>query len=145
MDSFQYFITDCNYVYRPQTKLRKGNVFTSVCQEFCPHRRGYICHGMTESVKVHRKDWSVKDFTLKCLFLLFWPISCVSLIFLIEIRSFCTNLLENYPAHKIDQLPLFRILSLCKDQQFVITGLYTYSFLCACIKHRCIVSQCLVA
>ena len=21
--------------YRPQTKLRKGNVFTSVCQEFC--------------------------------------------------------------------------------------------------------------
>ena len=24
------------YLYRPQTKLRKGNVFTSVCQEFCP-------------------------------------------------------------------------------------------------------------
>ena len=24
--------------YRPQTKLRKGNVFTSVCQEFCPQR-----------------------------------------------------------------------------------------------------------
>ena len=24
--------------YRPQTKLRKGNVFTSVCQEFCPRR-----------------------------------------------------------------------------------------------------------
>ena len=22
--------------YRPQTKLRKGNVFTSVCQKFCP-------------------------------------------------------------------------------------------------------------
>ena len=22
--------------YRPQTKLRKGNVFTSMCQEFCP-------------------------------------------------------------------------------------------------------------
>ena len=22
--------------YRPQTKLRKGNVFTSVCHEFCP-------------------------------------------------------------------------------------------------------------
>ena len=22
--------------YRPQTKLRKGNVFTSVCLEFCP-------------------------------------------------------------------------------------------------------------
>ena len=30
-----------------------------------------ICHGMTESVKVHRKDQSVKDFTSKCLFLLF--------------------------------------------------------------------------
>ena len=24
------------YYYRPQTKLRKGNVFTSVCQEVCP-------------------------------------------------------------------------------------------------------------
>ena len=24
------------YIYLPQTKLRKGNVFTSVCQEFCP-------------------------------------------------------------------------------------------------------------
>ena len=24
-----------NRNYRPQTKLRKGNVFTSVCQEFC--------------------------------------------------------------------------------------------------------------
>ena len=23
-------------IYRPQTKLPKGNVFTSVCQEFCP-------------------------------------------------------------------------------------------------------------
>ena len=22
--------------YRPQTKLQKGNVFTSICQEFCP-------------------------------------------------------------------------------------------------------------
>ena len=43
------------------------------------------CHGMTESVKVHRKDQSVKDFTSKCLFLLFWPISCISLIFLLEI------------------------------------------------------------
>ena len=26
--------------YRPQTKLRKGNVFTSVCQEFCPQGAG---------------------------------------------------------------------------------------------------------
>ena len=25
--------------YRPQTKLLKGNVFTSVCQEFCPQWR----------------------------------------------------------------------------------------------------------
>ena len=32
------------------------------------------CHGMTESVKVHRKDQSVKDFTSKYLFLLFWLI-----------------------------------------------------------------------
>ena len=26
--------------YRPQTNLRKGNVFSSVCLEFCPQRRG---------------------------------------------------------------------------------------------------------
>ena len=43
------------------------------------------CHGMTESVKVLRKDQSVEDFSSKCLFLLFWTISCVSLISLIEI------------------------------------------------------------
>ena len=30
-----------------------------------------MCHGMTELVKVHKKDQSVKDFTSKCLFLLF--------------------------------------------------------------------------
>ena len=28
--------------YRPQTTLRKGNVFTSVCQEFCPLGGGCI-------------------------------------------------------------------------------------------------------
>ena len=28
------FVTGIHY-HRPQTKLRKGNVFTSVCQEFC--------------------------------------------------------------------------------------------------------------
>ena len=28
-------LVNCGY-YRPLTKLRKGNVFTSVCQEFCP-------------------------------------------------------------------------------------------------------------
>ena len=26
--------------YRPKTKLQKGNVFTSVCQEYCPQRGG---------------------------------------------------------------------------------------------------------
>ena len=32
-----YMITNYHDVcYRPQTKLRKGNVFTSVCQEFSP-------------------------------------------------------------------------------------------------------------
>ena len=83
---------------------------------------------MTESVKVHRKDQSVKDFTSKCLFLLFWPVSCISLIFLIEIWLFCTNLLENYSAHEIDQLPLLRILSLCMDHsmQTRINSLYLF-------------------
>ena len=83
---------------------------------------------MTESVKVHRKDQLVKDSTSKCLFLLFWPIFCISLKFLIEIWSFCTNLLENYPVHKIDQLPLLRILSLCMDlsMQTRINSLYLF-------------------
>ena len=34
--SFIFFVN----IYRPQTKLRKGNVFTSVCQEFCPRGVG---------------------------------------------------------------------------------------------------------
>ena len=80
---------------------------------------GY-CHGMTESVKVHRKDQSVEDFISKCLFLLIWPILCVSLISLIEVWSFCTNLLENYYSCKIDHLLPLRILSLCKDQLFLL-------------------------
>ena len=54
------------------------------------------------SVKFQRKDQSIEGFTSKCLFLLFWPISCVSLVFLIEIWSFCSNLLGNYPVHKIN-------------------------------------------
>ena len=31
-------VRKCNY--RPQQYLRKGNVFTTVCQEFCPHGGG---------------------------------------------------------------------------------------------------------
>ena len=85
--------------------------------------------GWQESVKVHRRDQSVKDFTSKCLFLLFWLISCVSLIFLIEIWSLCTNLLENYPSHKIDQLPLLRILSLCMDHSMQTRIISLYLFL----------------
>ena len=66
--------------------------------------------------------------SLQNAYFLFWPISCISLIFLIEIWSFCTNLLENYPAHKIDQLPLLRILSLCMDHsmQTRINSLYLF-------------------
>ena len=30
-------------IYRPQTKLWKGNVFTSVCQEFCPQVGAGVC------------------------------------------------------------------------------------------------------
>ena len=30
--------------YRPQTKLRKGNVFTSVCQKFCTQRGVFAGH-----------------------------------------------------------------------------------------------------
>ena len=41
------------------------------------------------SVKVHRKDQSVESFIIKCLFLLFLIISCISLASLIEISSFC--------------------------------------------------------
>ena len=36
--------------YRPQTKLREGNVFTPVCQSFCSRggggcMAGYVCGG----------------------------------------------------------------------------------------------------
>ena len=63
---------------------------------------------------------------------LIFTISCNSLISLVEIWSFCTNLLENYPSCKIDQLPLLRILSLCMDHsmQTRINSLYLFlSFL----------------
>ena len=73
--------------------------------------------------------WQESDFTSKCLFLLFWLISSISLIFLIEIWSFCTNLLENYPLHKIDQLPLLRILSLCMDHSMQTRIISLYLFL----------------
>ena len=61
-------------------------------------------------------------------FYCFGLISCMFLIFLIEIWSFCTNLLENYPSHKIDQLPLLRILSSCTDHstQTRINSLYLF-------------------
>ena len=57
-----------------------------------------------------------------------FTILCNSLISLIEIWSFCTNLLENYPSHNIDQLPLLRILSLCMDHsmQTRINSLYLF-------------------
>ena len=53
-----------NYLYyRPQTKLRQGNVFTSVCQEFCPqggacvvggmHGRGHVWWGTCVARGVH--------------------------------------------------------------------------------------------
>ena len=59
---------------------------------------------------------------------LIFTISCDSLISLIEIWSFCTNLHENYPSRKIDQLPLLRILSLCMDHsmQTRINSLYLF-------------------
>ena len=31
-----------DFYYRPKTKLRTGNVFTRMCQEFCPQGRGGI-------------------------------------------------------------------------------------------------------
>ena len=38
-ESGQWFVLS---FYRPQKKLRKGNVFTSACQEFCPRGRGAL-------------------------------------------------------------------------------------------------------
>ena len=37
----RYYILNCTTFYGPQTKSRKGNVFTSVCQEFCPRGKVY--------------------------------------------------------------------------------------------------------
>ena len=53
--------------------------------------------GWQNQLKFNGKTNRLKNSTSKCLFLLFWPVSCVSLISLIEIWSFCTKLLENYP------------------------------------------------
>ena len=60
----------------------------------------YTCHGMTESVKIIelvkflRKDQSFEDFSSKCLFSLFGQIPCIFLVFLIEICSFCKNIIR---------------------------------------------------
>ena len=35
--------TVCVINYRPQEQLRKGNVFTGVCQSFCSHEGEYLC------------------------------------------------------------------------------------------------------
>ena len=78
---------------------------------------GFSVIGWQNQLKFIGKTNQLKRFHL---FLLFWPISCISLISKTEIWSFCTNLLENYPSCKIDQLPLLRILSLCKDQLFLL-------------------------
>ena len=43
--------------------------------------------------------------------------------------SFCSNLLGNYPVHKIDQLPLLRILSLCMDHSMLTRINSWYLFL----------------
>ena len=36
------FLHESFTFYRPQTKMRKGNVFTRICQEFCP--QGDACN-----------------------------------------------------------------------------------------------------
>ena len=71
-----YIVYGIFFVDTVDTKIKACNALNAMFVK---------CHGMTESVKVHRKDQSVKDFTSKCLFLLFWQIACVSLISLIEI------------------------------------------------------------
>ena len=48
--------------YRPQTKLRKGNVFTSVCQEFCPHGRRSV-HPPWADTPLPRQTASAADGT----------------------------------------------------------------------------------
>ena len=77
----------------------------TVQQSFVVKQFMSLCQGLTKSAKFQRKDQSVEGSTSKCLFLLFQLISCISLVFLIEIWSFCSNLLGNYPAHKMPIMP----------------------------------------
>ena len=42
------------HFYRPQTKLRKGNVFTPVCQSFCSHGGGGLPQCMLEYTPLGR-------------------------------------------------------------------------------------------
>ena len=50
-----FFEVGMNY-YRPQTKLRKGNVFTPVCQSFCS-REGVSAQGVYHSMHWERPPW----------------------------------------------------------------------------------------
>ena len=50
-EGYSKCVTSCKvkykvYFYRSQTKLRKGNVFRSVCQEFCPQGGGACVAGV---------------------------------------------------------------------------------------------------
>ena len=43
--------------YRPQTKLRKGNIFTSVCQEFCPRGGAQVLRRSSKFLNYRKKNY----------------------------------------------------------------------------------------
>ena len=45
-----------NIYYRPQTKLRKGNVFTPICQSLCSH--GGICLSACWDTHLRTDPWA---------------------------------------------------------------------------------------
>ena len=59
--------------------------YVLLCAPLCAHVMGWL----NRLKFIGKTNWLTK--------MLFWPVSCVSLISLIEICSFCTKLLKNYP------------------------------------------------
>ena len=60
------------HFYHPQTKLRKGNVFTSVCQEFCLRGKGGAPPPWADTPPHIRRplQWTVR-ILLECILVIF--------------------------------------------------------------------------
>ena len=71
-----YTVMHPNY-YHEQQQLRKGNVFTSVCQDFCPYGRSknsLPCINPPSGQKPNRNSWPFAETPLPIGQPLLWPL-----------------------------------------------------------------------